>query len=151
MRAAGAADRPFLEALYAEKRAAEVRAWGLSDAQAAGLLAMQYAAFRHSLAARPRAREWVLTEAGDERGYLAVDELDAELRIVELQVASAYRRRGIARRALEAVLAEADRRQLAVSLHVDHGNPALKLYELLGFVAQGTDLVGSTLRRQPRP
>lgn len=149
MRPAGPADAPVLEALFVDKRRREVEAWGFTDQQLLAFLRSQYAAFRQSLVGNSALREWVLSFGDTDCGYLAVAERDGALVVVELQVLTTQRRQGVARRALEVVLAEADTRQLDVQLRVDHGNPARVLYESLGFVVNDTDDLGVFMRRSP--
>lgn len=149
MRPAGPADARLLEALYVDKRRREVEAWGFTGEQQVAFLRSQHAAFRQSLRGGEAVREWVLSHGETECGYLAVAERNAALVIVELQVHTTNRRQGVARRALQVVLAEADARHLDVRLHVDHGNPARALYESLGFVVNDRDDLGVFMRRSP--
>lgn len=149
MRLAGPADAPLLEALFIDKRRREVEAWGFTDEQLLAFLRSQYAAFRQSLQGAAGVREWVLSHGETDCGYLAVKERNAALAVVELQVLTTHRRQGVARRALEVVLAEADARGVDVQLRVDHGNPARALYESLGFVVNDSDELGLFMRRSP--
>jgi len=58
---------------------------------------------------------------------------DDELRIVDIALLPEYRNAGFGTRLIQAVLDEARRERLVVSLHVELWNPAVKLYERLGF------------------
>jgi ribosomal-protein-alanine N-acetyltransferase len=72
-------------------------------------------------------------------GYVIYWLLPREIDIHNLAVAPAYRRRGIGRALLQAVIADAKRQKLArVTLEVRKSNEAAqRLYHALGFAAKG--------------
>ena len=72
-------------------------------------------------------------------GYIIYWSLPHELDIHNLAVHSAYRRRGVGRSLLQAVIDEAKRENASrVTLEVRKSNEtAQRLYQLLGFVSQG--------------
>ncbi len=72
-------------------------------------------------------------------GYVIYWLLPREIDIHNLAVAPAYRRRGIGRALLQAVIADARRQKLArVTLEVRKSNEAAqRLYQALGFAAKG--------------
>ena len=76
---------------------------------------------------------WVVEMEGAVRGWAAVRGLGAgESELLQVEVAAGYRRRGLARRLLEAALAG------TVFLEVREGNAgAIALYSTLGFVTVG--------------
>ena len=67
-------------------------------------------------------------------GRLSVARWPDEIRIIDITVHPEARGRGVGRAVLEPVLAEAARADKSVTVHVEHGNPAITLYERLGFV-----------------
>lgn len=76
--------------------------------------------------------------AGALAGYLLVQPVLDERHILQLCVAPPFRRRGIARRLLQPLLAEAEAQHWALLLEVRAGNSAaIALYRNLGFVASG--------------
>jgi ribosomal protein S18 acetylase RimI-like enzyme len=73
---------------------------------------------------------WLRLWPGPETGYGFVDRATPELGIA---VRPAYRGRGIGTCLLDALLDRASQRHGAVSLSVSAGNPAVRLYQRLGF------------------
>lgn len=73
---------------------------------------------------------WMRLFSGKVKGYGYVDERTPEFAIAVLPE---YRGRGIGTRMLSQLLASAEGQYDHVSLSVDIGNPALRLYQRLGF------------------
>jgi ribosomal protein S18 acetylase RimI-like enzyme len=66
-------------------------------------------------------------------GRLYLIRWPTEIRIVDIALLPEYRRRGIGSAFLRDILAEGQRLGLPVTIHVERFNPALRLYERLGF------------------
>lgn len=96
-------------------------------------------AFTYEIERNRVARCWVMREDGRVAGYLCLWEVADELHITNVAVHPAYRRRGIARELLAAVLDDAVRRSLSVvGLEVRPTNAeARALYESFGFQVVG--------------
>jgi ribosomal protein S18 acetylase RimI-like enzyme len=72
--------------------------------------------------------------SGDQRiGRLYVNRTREEILIIDIALLPEYRGAGIGRELLEDLLAEAAGTGRQVALHVDKFNPALRLYQRLGF------------------
>jgi ribosomal protein S18 acetylase RimI-like enzyme len=56
-----------------------------------------------------------------------------EIRVMDIALLSAFRKQGIGSALLRQTLEEAARSSLPVTIHVERFNPALHLYERLGF------------------
>ena len=71
----------------------------------------------------------------DERdaGRLYVQRSADELLIIDIALLPAERGKGIGTKILGDLLREADETRRKVTIHVEHFNPALRLYERLGF------------------
>ena len=71
----------------------------------------------------------------DVLGRLYVDRRADEIRIIDIALLPQYRGRGIGRAILESLLDEAASRDRGrvVRIHVEHMNPAMRLYVRLGF------------------
>jgi ribosomal protein S18 acetylase RimI-like enzyme len=129
-RPARASDEDYLRQLFAQAREdlailpAELRDQ-LADLQYRGQL-------RQIEADYPAATREVLVADGTDAGVLVLDQDDARIHVVDIAVASAHRRRGVASAALRSVFDEAGQRP--VTLTVWSGNAiALSLYGRFGF------------------
>lgn len=135
------ADEPFLAALYAETRAAEMAQTGWASEMQTAFLRGQFEAQHRSYQQRfPKATFDVVLAAGKRVGRLYVARLPGEIRVVEITLAAVWRGRGWGTALLQSILAEADRSSLPVRLHVDANNRAQRLYHRLGF--RGTEREG---------
>jgi ribosomal-protein-alanine N-acetyltransferase len=96
-------------------------------------------AFTYEIERNRVARCWVMREEHRVAGYLCLWEVGTELHVTNVAVHPGYRRRGIARELLAAVLADAARRSLSVvGLEVRPTNvEARTLYESFGFRVVG--------------
>jgi ribosomal protein S18 acetylase RimI-like enzyme len=70
-------------------------------------------------------------------GAIAVEEREHEIYLSNIELLPEYQRKGIGTALMGAVLAEAGRKNLPVSLQVFKINPARHLYERLGFQITG--------------
>lgn len=85
-------------------------------------------------AGQPVGAAWLRLLTGETRGYGYVDDRTPELSVALLP---GHRGRGIGTRLLVRLLDAAQERFPAVSLSVSADNPALRLYERLGFRSAG--------------
>lgn len=139
-----AGDEGFLRHLHAEARAAEFVVLGWPSAQLRAFLDEQWRVREAALLqAHPDMVDTVVELDGQSVGRLATSRSSTEVRLVDLGVAAAHRRRGIATAVLDDLFASAAAAGLDVTLHVRVGNPARLLYERMGFVVEhdgGTDV-----------
>jgi ribosomal protein S18 acetylase RimI-like enzyme len=130
------ADRPFLLELYAGVRAPELALVPWDDATKRAFVAQQFAAQdAHYRAHYPGATLDVIEVGGAPAGRLYVHRGEHDVRIMDIALAPEHRGRGIGTALLRALIAEAGARTL--SIHVEAGNPARRLYERLGFRPAG--------------
>ena len=141
-------DRPLMFALFAQSRAAEMALVDWTAAQQQAFLEHQFAAQTEAYrGAYAGGRFDVVELDGLAIGRLYLADLGEELRIVDIALLPMWCGRGIGSRLLAAVLAEADAAGRPVSLHVEHWNPARRLYERLGFQPVSEDSVYVLMRR----
>ncbi|MEK7952931.1 GNAT family N-acetyltransferase [Luteolibacter soli] len=127
-------DRDFLADVYASTRAEELEATGWTDAEKAGFCRMQFdAQDAHYRQHYPGARFEVIESAGVAVGRLYVDRWPREIRIMDITLLPGHRGKGIGTRLLEELQQEAAASGKLLSIHVERMNPALKLYDRLGF------------------
>ena len=90
----------------------------------------------------------IVCEGADAIGLLKVTRAAGEWHVHQIQILPACQGRGIGAAVLNALLTDAARERVSVSLSVLHGNPARRLYERLGFrVASETDTSASMIWR----
>lgn len=128
------ADADFLCAVYASTRADELAVTGWTDEQKAEFCQMQFTAQdAHYRQHYPTAEFSVVEHDGTPAGRLYVDRWSKEIRIMDIALLPAHRGRGIGTQLLRALMTEAEAAQKLLSIHVERMNPALRLYERLGF------------------
>ncbi len=96
----------------------------------------------------PIGAAWLRLLTHDDPGYGYVDDDTPE--VCTLAVVSEWREQGVGRALMAALLHHADARYAQVSLSCDPNNPAMHLYQRLGFVYHGISGTSHTLvRRNP--
>lgn len=134
LRAIQPEDMEFLCRVYASTRAEELAPVPWTDDQKAQFVRMQFDAQHHHYAEHyPQAQFQVIEWEDAPAGRLYVDRRAGEIRIVDIALLPEYRRMGIGTRLLSDLLTEGRQRNVPVTIHVERFNPALRLYERLGF------------------
>ena len=137
LRAATAADRPFLESLFGEVRWDEFAPTGWTDAAKVSFLASQFDfQQRHYANAFPDAERYIVENAGAPIGQIVVDHATAGLHLIDVSLQAAWRGRGVGGALVKMLQDEVGAgRAEQVTSNVDRTNPnALRLYLRLGFV-----------------
>lgn len=133
MRPATAADHSFLLGLFASARP-ELSLINLDDRQRQALIEMQFNAQRRQYdAAYPLAENNVILRDGFLIGRMLVDRRGRDFTLVDIALLPEYRNAGIGTSLIRTLLVEAADASKPVRLHVLKSNPALGLYERLGF------------------
>ncbi len=126
------ADIEFLVALYASTRATELAPVPWSDDAKRAFLRSQFEAqARHYDLHHGDAEFLVLERAGHSIGRLILSWGDRGLHVVDIALVPECCGIGLGTALLRAVMAQAGG---SVSIHVERFNPALRLYQRLGFV-----------------
>ena len=134
LRAATAEDTEFLAAVYASTRMEELEATDWTDDQKTSFCRMQFTAQdSHYRQHYPTAVYDVILSAGKPVGRLYVDRWKREIRIVDIAILPEHRDKGIGTQLLLDLQREAAGVDKSLSIHVERFNPALRLYERLGF------------------
>jgi ribosomal protein S18 acetylase RimI-like enzyme len=150
LRPASESDREFLYRVYASTRREELAVTGWTDAETSAFLRMQFDLqdryYRHAYAG---ARFDVILSDGEPIGRLYVDRREREVSIVDIALLPEHRGRGIGRSLLDAILTESGRAGTPVCIQVERSNPALRLYERLGFRVVDEDPVRFRMEKPP--
>ena len=127
-------DTEFLFSVYASTRTEELAQVGWDDRQKERFLRMQFEAQRQCYESNyPGAEFQIILVAGRAAGRLYVHRRPKEIRIMDIAVLPEFRGGGVGSGLLKDILAEGQRTGRSVSIHVEVFNPALRLYERLGF------------------
>lgn len=127
-------DLPFLAHVYVSTRAEEIAVTGWPAEMQLRFLMQQFDAQHRHYMAHYDGAEWLVIEQGGEAvGRLYLVEWDDEFRIIDIAVLPAFRRRGIGKAILDDIAALADAAGKRISIHVEINNPAMILYEQLGY------------------
>lgn len=146
------ADREFLARLYASTRSEELGPVPWPEAQKRAFLQSQFEAqHAHYTQHFPDASFDVIEIEGQPAGRLYVDRREDEIRLIDIALLPEHRGGGLGTSLLHDLLAEATAAKLPVTLHVEHANPAVRLYRRLGFDADPAPETGvyQLMRWQP--
>jgi ribosomal protein S18 acetylase RimI-like enzyme len=134
LRPARPADQEFLHTVYGSTRVDELAVVPWTDDEKTAFLDMQFAAQDVGYRQAYPDGEWLVIELdGRPIGRMILARLDDELRLVDIALLSEHRGAGIGGGLIRSVMDEAAGSGLAVRLHVEPWNRALRLYERLGF------------------
>jgi GNAT superfamily N-acetyltransferase len=128
------ADAAVLLRIYAGTRAEELAAVPWTDEQKDAFLRQQYAAqHAHYQEHYVGASFDLIRVDGRPCGRLYVARWPREIRLMDIALLPECRNTGLGGRVMDALLAEARRSALPVTIHVERMNRALRFYERLGF------------------
>lgn len=130
-----AADQDFLLDVYAATRADEMAMVPWSEEQKREFVDMQFRAqdtFYHDQS--KDAAFQIVELDGRPIGRLYVDRRPDELRVIDIAILTDQRGKGIGGMLMQDVLDEAAIVGKKVRIHVERNNPAMRLYERLGFI-----------------
>jgi ribosomal protein S18 acetylase RimI-like enzyme len=138
LRPIGPDDMPFLYQVYYSTREDELMLVDWNDAQKEAFVQQQFAAQHHHYQQHYIGAAFqVILVDGQPAGRLYVARWPAEIRIVDITLLPEFRKAGIGTRLLKKLMAEARAAHKPLSIHVEQFNPALNLYQRLGFVKTG--------------
>jgi ribosomal protein S18 acetylase RimI-like enzyme len=143
-------DEAFLAKLYATTRDIEMALTGWDAAQQEAFLRMQFQfQTTHYRKHYGDASFQIILRDAAPIGRIYVHYGTREIRLIDIALLPEFRRSGIGGAILENLLQEAARQEKTVTLHVERFNPALRLYERLGF--QVVEDLGINLYMEWRP
>ena len=129
-----AADEPFLCALYASTRTEELAPVPWSEEQKRAFLEMQFRAQSAHYATHYADADFLIIELdGQPIGRLYIARWPDQIRIVDISLVPEHRGRGVGSGLLRRILDEGASSNRSVTIHVEEFNPAMRLYERLGF------------------
>jgi ribosomal protein S18 acetylase RimI-like enzyme len=127
-------DEEFLARVYASTRWDELAPTGWSDEDKFVFCRRQFdAQSAHYRENYPGASLQVIENAGVPIGRLYVARLELEIRIMDIALLPEHRGSGIGTKLLRELQNEAQSAGKSLTIHVERFNPALRLYDRLGF------------------
>ena len=134
LRPAGDSDYDFMRRLYHSTRAEEMQHFPFDEAQKIAFLDQQFAAqFEHYGIHYPTCERNIVEKGGQPIGRLWLDEWNDQIRLVDIALMPECRGSGIGTQLVQGVLSRGAASGKPVTIHVEAFNPALHLYERLGF------------------
>ena len=134
LRAATPADQSFLLTVFAGTRTDELAALNWDPAQSKLFIQMQFSAQQQSYAARyPAATNSIILIGGQPIGRMLVNRTEETIELVDIALLAEYRSSGTGSFLIRGLMDEAVASRKSVQLSVYKLNPAVRLYERLGF------------------
>ena len=134
LRPATDADYDFMRRLYHATREEEMKHFPFSDTEKIIFLNQQFAAqYEHYKVHYPSCERNIVERDGQPIGRVWVDEWRDQIRLVDIALMTSERGSGIGTQLIEGVLARGAAAGKPVTIHVEGFNPALRLYQRLGF------------------
>jgi ribosomal protein S18 acetylase RimI-like enzyme len=143
-------DQEFLFQLYASTRLHEIAGFGWPATQQEMFLRMQFnAQYRSYESAYGQAEHQIVEQEGHPIGRIMVLwEQDFAL-LVDIALLAEHRGQGIGGDLLRELIQQCQRRKVPPRLQVLKTNPALRLYQRMGFVRTGEDQMYIQMERRP--
>ena len=138
LRPVSAADESFLRRVYASTRADELAQVPWTDEQKAAFVDHQFTAQSAHYAEHYNGLTSDVIEVdGEPAGRLLVARWAEEIRIVDITLLPEFRGAGTGSGLLRSLIDEARDAGKRLTIHVEVNNPAMRLYERLGFLPVG--------------
>jgi len=143
-------DTAFIEAVYRTTREAELNLTNWSGYQKSAFISMQSSAQLAEYRTKwPGARFQVIIYNKKDAGRFFTCETDNDIRLLDITILPVFRGKGIGTNLLHRLIQRSNKVQKKISLHVIASNPALKLYQRLGFVHIKKDGFHYYMEREP--
>lgn len=127
-------DLEFTARLYASTREEELRPVDWSDEQKTAFLRQQFDAQRIHYRQHYDAAEYsIILDDGVPVGRLYIHRQPDDVRLMDIALTPDHRGRGIGEMLVKRIMDAAAAEGKTVSIHVETFNPAMRLYERLGF------------------
>ena len=140
LRPASPADEAFEFDLYAATRWDELKLVNWSDLQKQTFLKMQFTARQQQYClVYPQAIDRIILQDSEAIGRLLVDQEERCLVLIDIALLPAHQNRGVGTKLVQSLLEEAAATGESVRLHVLATNPAVRMYERLGFTVTAED------------
>ena len=145
-------DEELLSRVYASTREEELSAVAWEPGQKEAFLRQQFTAQHRWYQENYAGAEFlVILRDGAPAGRLYVVRWEKEIRLIDIALLPEHRNGGVGSAILGEILAEGNAAGKPVTIHVEKLNPALRLYERLGFTPIEDRDVYYLMERTPTP
>lgn len=129
-----AADEDLLRKIYASTRADEMAVVPWTEPEKTAFVNTQFEAqHKYYQEVFPDAEYSIVEKDGEPIGRLYLDRREQEHRLIDIALLPEYRGHGLGKSLMTEVLDEARAAGKMVRIHVEQNNPAMRLYQRLGF------------------
>ena len=143
-------DTEFLYRVYASTREEELAITDWSEQQKEEFLRMQFNLQHTQYLENYQGASFDIILLDKVRiGRIYVHRMPKEIRLMDISLLAEYRSKGIGTKLLKDLIGEADEKKHLLSFHVLQNNPALRLYERLGFKNAGEVGMHFLMERKP--
>lgn len=143
-------DQDFLFELYASTRADEIAPFGWPPAQQEAFLRMQFTAQQRWYGMTyAQAEHQIIEQDGAAIGRMIVFRQQPAAVLVDIALLPEHRGQGIGGDLIRQLIQQCDQQKLPLRLQVLKTNPALRLYERLGFIRTEEDQIYIQMERLP--
>lgn len=145
-------DIPFLAALYASTRQAEMAQSGWSQAEIDAFLLSQFQLQHQYYQQHYKTADFHIVQYDNlDIGRLYTQWEKDKLRLIDIALLPAFQKQGFGRQMLGELLTRAQEKQLEIRLFVESTNPAYHWYSRLGFTPIGENGVYQQMCWSPEP
>ncbi len=150
LRAQTIRDEDFLLQLFISTRETELRQVGWTSDQIRPFLQQQFTAQHQSYRQSYADADFQIIECQEKAvGRLYLHRGKGEYRIIDIALLPKFRNHSLGRYLIQDIQQAARKNSLPVSLHVEQLNPAIRLYQRLGFKSYDRDGVHLFMRWDP--
>jgi len=144
-------DRDFLFKLYASTRVEEIAPFGWPPAQQEAFLRMQFTAQQQWYSTSyAQAEHQIIEQDGAPIGRMMVSREKQAATLVDIALLPEHRGKGIGGGLIRELIGQCDQQKLPLRLQVLRTNPAIRLYERLGFLRTAEDQIYIQMERPPK-
>ena len=127
-------DFPFLRKVYRSTREEELSQANMSEEDKSRFIEFQFNAQHSHYSQAYKDAEFDLILLDDKpAGRLYVWRTETQIRIMDIALLPDFQGKGVGTKILQSIIQESEKSVKKVTIHVEYFNPALRLYERLGF------------------
>jgi GNAT superfamily N-acetyltransferase len=144
-------DFPFLRKVYRSTREEELSQANMSEEDKSRFIEFQFNAQHLHYSQAYKDAEFNLILLDDKPvGRLYIWRTETQIRIMDIALLPDFQGKGIGTKILQSIIQESEKSGKKVTMHVEYFNPALRLYERLGFKKVDDSGIYFYMERQPK-